>query len=45
LASAGEELAISSLYMNLDTETASAIGASDSTFDHGFEVYAVCLGD
>jgi len=40
----GEELAISSLNMNLDTETAAATGASDSTFDHGFEVYAVCLG-
>lgn len=39
----GEELAISTLHMNLDTETAVAVGASDSTDDHGFEVYAVCL--
>jgi hypothetical protein len=40
----GEELAISSLHMDLGTETAVAVGASDSTDDHGFEVYAVCLG-
>ena len=40
----GEELAISSLNMNPDTETAVAVGASDSSFDHGFEVFAVCLG-
>jgi hypothetical protein len=40
----GEELAISSLNMDIDTETAVAVGASDSSFDHGFEVFAVCLG-
>ena len=40
----GEELAISSLNMDIDTETAVAVGASDSWFDHGFEVFAVCLG-
>jgi len=40
----GEELAISSLHMDIDTETAVAVGASDSSFDHGFEVFAVCLG-
>lgn len=40
----GEELAISSLNMNPDTETAVAVGASDSRFDHGFEVFAVCVG-
>jgi hypothetical protein len=40
----GEELAISTLQLDLDTETAIAVGASDSSFDHGFEVYAVCLG-
>jgi hypothetical protein len=40
----GEELAISSLNMDPDTETAVAVGASDSQFDHGFEVFAVCLG-
>jgi hypothetical protein len=40
----GEELAISTLHMDLDTETAVAVGASDSSFDHGFEVFAVCLG-
>jgi hypothetical protein len=40
----GEELAISSLNMNPDSETATAVGASDSSFDHGFEVFVVCLG-
>ena len=39
----GEELAISNRNMNPDTETTTAVGASDSRFDHGFEVWVVCL--
>src|SRR5262245_4780857 len=43
-AESGEELAISSLNMNPDTDTATAVGANDSGSFHGFEVWVVCLG-